>query len=373
MRIGINGYEAVIPRFGYNRDDLPHRVGSAEVCFQLLSQLSKIDQENEYLIYLPVPPTFDMPKESARWKYRVVPARRFWTLFALPKAVRADKPDVFFSPTHYSPFFIPCPQIIAILDVSYKYYPELFKKKDLYMLSIWGKSSVKRAKKIITISQNSKDDIMKIYGIPARKVTVLHLGIKQLPDSKMTKDELLKKYDINGAFILFVGTLQPRKNVKRLVQSISLLQNKNVKLVVIGKKGWMYDEILSASEKFEVAGRVKFLHEVGNDELVAFYKYAEVFVLPSLYEGFGLPILEAMKYDCPVITSDVSSLPEAGGEAALYVNPEDVSDIAAKIDDVLENKKLRDRMIELGRIQVKKFSWEKAAKEVIKVFSEAKS
>lgn len=372
MKIGINGYEAVIPRFGFTKDGLPNRVGSAEVCFQLLLQLSKLDKKNEYLIYLPAAPTSDMPKEADNWHYRVIPARRFWTLLTLPKAVRRDRPDVFFSPTHYSPFFLPCPEIISILDVSYKYFPDLFKKKDLYKLSWWGKYSVKRARKIITISENSKDDIIKIYGVSAQKVSVVHLGIKNLHDSKMTKDALFKKYDLSSPYILFVGTLQPRKNVKRLIQSISLLKNKDAKLVIIGKKGWMYEEILQSPEKFDVQDRVFFLHGIENEELPAFYQSASVFVLPSLYEGFGLPILEAMKYGCPVITSDVSSLPEAGGEAALYINPEDVSDIAAKIDEVLADKKLRERMIKLGEAQVKKFSWDKTAHEVMQVFEEVK-
>jgi glycosyltransferase involved in cell wall biosynthesis len=370
MKIGINGYEAVVPRFGYTKEGIPNRVGSAEVCFQLLVELSRLDKKNSYIIYLPCPPTKDMPEESARWRYRVVVARRFWTLFALPRALRHDMPDIFFSPTHYSPFFIPMKTVLTILDVSYKYFPEMFTKKDLYKLSWWGKFSVRKSKKIITISESSKDDIIKTYGINAKNIEVIHLGIKKLPIANMTKEELFKKYSITMPYILFVGTLQPRKNLVRLIQAISLLKNKDIKLVIIGKKGWMYEDILSAPEKFDISDRVIFLHNVINSELPLFYKYASLFVLPSLYEGFGLPILEAMKYKCPVVTSKVSSLPEAGGEAALYINPEDVSEIAEKIDEVLVNTKLRERMVKLGDIQVKKFSWEKTASEVIKVFEE---
>lgn len=367
MKIGINGYEAVIPRFGFTPNGLPNRVGSAEVCFQLLLELSKIDKQNNYIIYLPVAPTSDMPKESENWQYRVIPAKRFWTLFALPKAVRQDHLDVFFSPTHYAPPFVNAPEVISILDVSYKHFPEMFGKRDLYKLSWWGKYSVKKAKKIITISENSKDDIIKTYGIQARKVDVIHVGIKDIINAHMKKEEVLSKYQIDAPYILFVGTLQPRKNVKRLIQAISLLKNKKVQLVIIGKKGWMYEEILQSPVRFGVSDRVIFLHNVSNEELPIFYKNAECFVLPSLYEGFGLPVLEAMQLECPVIVSNVSSLPEAGGDAALYVNPEDVADISSKIDEVLESKKLRDRMIKLGLEQVKKFSWEKAAKETLTV------
>lgn len=374
MKIGINGYEAVVPRFGFDKGTgLPNRVGSAEVCFQLLLQLFRIDKKNDYTIYLPVSPTSDLPKESENWRYKVIPARRFWTLFKLPKTVRRDTLDVFFSPTHYAPPFIKCPEVISILDVSYKHFPEMFKKKDLYKLSWWGKYSVKKAKKIITISVNSKDDIIKEYDVQPQRVEVIHLGIKDIIDSKMKTDKVFDKYRIPSSYVLFVGTLQPRKNVKRLIQSISLLKNKKVHLVIIGKKGWMYEEILSTPEKFDLSDRVTFLYEVTNEELSVFYKNAECFVLPSLYEGFGLPVLEAMQYGCPVITSSTSSLPEAGGDAALYVNPEDVVDIAAKIDEVLESKILRDRMVKLGHEQVKKFSWEKAAGEVLRVLEETGS
>ncbi len=374
MKIGINGYEAVVPRFGFDEDGLPNRVGSSEVCFQLLNKLHKIDSINSYVIYLPFAPTSDLPGETEKWQYKIIPAKRLWTLFALQKAARKDKLDIFFNPTHYSPFFLNCPQIITILDVSYKYFPELFKKKDLYKLSLWGKYSVRNASKILTISEHSKDDIMKEYGVSPSKISVLHVGIKDEVISKMTKEEFSKKYNVHTPYILFVATIQPRKNIKKLIEAFSVIadKNKDVNLAIVGKKGWMYEEILTADKEFGVEKRVSFFHDVSNEDLPFFYKYAECFVLPSLYEGFGLPVLEAMRYGCPVITSDISSLPEAGGDAALYVDPNNVSDISEKIDKVLNDKSLRERMIKKGHEQVKKFSWEKAAKEVLETFNEFK-
>ena len=369
MLVGINGYEAVVPRFGFNKDGLPNRVGSAEVCYQLLVELAKVDKKNEYIVYIPTAPTSDMPKESENWKYKIVPGQKMWTLFALPRAVRTDKLSIFFSPTHYLPFFLNCPQVIAVLDVSYKYFPELFKKKDLLKLKWWGGRSIKKASRVITISESSKDDIIKEYQVSASKVLVINVGIKALPASKMTKEELFTKYNLASPYILFVGTLQPRKNIARLIEAFSKIESET-DLVVIGKKGWMFEEILEAPIKFGVKDKVKFLHDVTDDELPLFYTHAEVFVLPSLYEGFGLPVLEAMKYGCPVITSSVSSLPEAGGEAALYVDPNSIEDIASKIKEVLKDNKLREKMIKKGHEQVKKFSWEKAAKEVIQIFEE---
>lgn len=377
MRIGINGFEAVIPRFGFSSDGLPNRVGSSEVCFQILCELAKIDKTNDYTIYLPSGPTTDMPESSATWKYEIIPNRKLWTISGLTLALlKRPALDVFFSPTHYGPLFTPCPEVISILDVSYKYFPDLFNKKDLFQLATWGKYTLSRASKIITISESSKNDIIKEYGVAADKISVVHLGIKYesgIKNHELRMKELEKKYNINKPYILFVGTLQPRKNVVRLIEAFKLLSEKheNLELVIVGRRGWMYEEILLSPEKLGIAEKVRFLDSVTDEELPMFYKSAEVFVLPSLYEGFGLPVLEAFEYGCPVAVSDVSSLPEAGGDAAIYFDPTNVSDIAEKIEKVLSNTELRNKMVKRGFEQVKKFSWEKAAKEVLTVLESA--
>ncbi len=374
MRIGINGYEAVVPRFGYDSNGLPNRVGSSEVCYELLVQLEKIDKKNEYIIYLPSESTSDMPAPRAGWRYEIIPNTKLWTILGLTRALITNRDlDVFFSPTHYGPFFAPCPQVISILDLSYKYFPDLFKKKDLYQLLLWGKYSIKQAKKIITISQSSKSDIIKEYEAKPEKVVVVYPGIKQDKTTKRKMDSLKGKYNIEGDFILFVGTLQPRKNLVRLIEAFKKVSSdyKDLKLVVIGKKGWLFEEIFKAPLESGIENRVVFLDFVPDEDLPEFYRKAKCFVLPSLYEGFGLPILEAMKYGCPVLTSNISSLPEAGGDAALYFDPYRVDDIAEKIKQVLKDKKLRDIMIEKGYEQVKKFSWEESAKQVLEVLEEA--
>lgn len=373
MKIGINGFEAVMPRFGFDSRGLPNRVGSSEVCFQWLRVLSKIDKINEYVIYLPTEPTKDMPKERGGWQYKILPSGPLWTVLALSPAIRKDKLDIFFSPTHYGPLFVPCPHVISILDLSYKHFPGLFKKKDLIKLNLWGGYSIARAAKIITISNSVKSDIIREYHIPEARVEVVYLGVRDVNKSKMSSKEILKKYLVDEPFILFVGTLQPRKNIVRLVEAFSLIKS-NLQLVIIGRKGWQYEEILASPEKFGVSDSVLFLENVTDEELPAFYENAELFVLPSLYEGFGLPILEAMRYGCPVLTSNVSSLPEAGGDTAIYFDPESVLDIAEKIEKVLSDESLRAKMKREGLEQVKKFSWEKSAKQVLGVLeSTAKS
>ncbi len=384
MTIGINGYEAVISRFGYDlKTGLPRRVGSGEYCFELLINLNKIDKKNKYIIYLPQNPTYDLPKESSNWHYRIVKPKKMWTLvgLSLEFLLRRSKPDVFLSPTHYLPIFSPRRSVISILDVSYIRFPELFKKSDLNQLTKWTSYSVKKAKGVFTISKSSKDDIIKEYRIPGYKIAVTYPGIRKETNDKkpasprlsarlargeheISMKDLEQKYRIKGNYILFVGTLQPRKNIIRLIEAFSRLKN-DPELVIIGKKGWLYEDILEAPRKFSVEDRVKFLDFIPNSELPAFYKNAICFVLPSLYEGFGLPVLEAMRYGCPVIVSNVSSLPEVGGDAVLYVDPLSADDIAKKLELLVGDEDLRKKLIKKGYEQVKKFSWEKTAKDTL--------
>jgi len=371
MKIGVNGYEAVIPRFGYDKNTgLPLRVGSAEFAFRLIKEFAKNNDHN-FFIYTPVEPSKDLPRETNSFKYIVFKSKKLWTMLGLSKKIYKDKNnlDVFFSPTHYLPLFSVVPSVVSIFDLSYLKYPELFKKKDLYQLKIWGRYSIKRAKAVITISESSKNAIIEEYKLASDKVHVVYPGIKELINNReINMTDLQKKYGIKKNFILFVGTIQPRKNIARMVEAIS--QIPELELIVVGKKGWQYEGILDSPRKFGVENRVKFLEFVPDEELSELYKNAICFVLPSLYEGFGLPILEAMKYGCPVVTSNTSSLPEAGGDAALYFDPEDSSDIAEKIKKLLSDDKLREDMIEKGYKQAKKFSWEKAAKETLHVLKE---
>lgn len=362
MLIGIDGNEANVEK----------RVGIGEYSFQLLKQLKEFQASNfEFQIYLKDNPLPSLPKEDHHWKYKVIKPGKLWTQWRLPLDLYFNnpKPDVFFSPSHYAPRFSPVKTVVSVMDLSYLYFPELFKKKDLLQLRAWTSYSVKNAKKVFTISNSSKNDIIREYNLPSGKVVVTHLGIKEVIKTKNNNmDELKSKYGILGNYMLFVGTLQPRKNIRKLIEAFSRI--KDLDLVVVGKKGWLYEEILSAPKEFGVEDRVKFLENIGDDELPLFYKNAICFVFPSLYEGFGLPVLEAMNYDCPVITSNISSLPEAGGDACLYVDPENVDDITEKMKQLIKDKDLRKKLISKGREQVEKFSWEKTAKETLKVLEE---
>ena len=367
MIIGIDGNEANVEK----------RVGISEYAYQLLCKFKEFNIENiKFQIYLKDKPLNELPRESANWKYRVLKPGKLWTQWRLPFDLftHNPKPDVFFSPTHYAPRFSPVPTVVSIMDLSYIYFPEMFNKSDLMQLRSWTSYSIKKAKKVLTISNSSRDDIIKEYNLSPDKVVTTHLGIKgaiTLTPHIYSMNELKAKYGLSDHFILFVGTLQPRKNIKRLIEAFAKVKHdKELDLVIVGRKGWLYEEILETPQNLGIEDRVKSLENVEDDELPLFYKNALCFVLPSLYEGFGLPVLEAMKQGCPVITSNISSLPEAGGDAAIYVDPEDIDDIAKKITKLISDDKLRKELIEKGKNQIAKFSWEKTAKETLRVLEE---
>lgn len=369
MLIGIDGNEANVEK----------KVGISGYVFELIHQFEKFHPPTggsnfKFQIYLKKGPEHNLPEERKGWEYKVFGPGKMWTQFALPLHLYLDQPtpSVFFTPTHYAPRFSPIPSVISIMDLSYIHYPEMFKQSDLYQLKNWTDYSVRKAAKIITISNSSKNDIINYYKVDSDKVVVVYPGIK-MESSKFkiqSSKFLTESYGVEKKYILFVGTLQPRKNISKLIEAFSNLKNKDLDLVIVGKKGWLYEEILEAPDKFGVEKSVKFLDYVSDEDLPSLYKNAICLVFPSLYEGFGLPVLEAMKHGCPVLASNVSSLPEAGGEAAIYFNPENVSDITEKIETVLKDDVLREKMRGKGFEQVKKFSWEKAAKETLDVLKQ---
>lgn len=378
MIIAIDGYEA----------NVPTRVGIGRYAYELLVHIYEETKKRRsedakgaalsFIIYLPSAPLPDMPKETEWWQYRVVGPKKLWTFIGLPLALLLahPQPDVVFSPTHYIPRFILIPRVMAIMDLSYLTYPELFKKKDLHQLTHWTAYSARHAKGVFTISEFSRRAIIEAYGVDPSRVFVTYPGFSMDKATVIgTQAELAAKYDLANDYILSVGTLQPRKNFVRLIESFARYiktSKKNMDLVIVGKKGWLYEEIVAAPATYGVSDRVKFLDFIPDSDLPGLYTHATCFVLPSLYEGFGLPVLEAMHYGCPVVVSDVSSLPEIAGAAGVYVNPEDATDIARGMGVAIseKNKPAGKKRIAIGTKQVGKFTWEKAAAQTLAVLAD---
>ena len=377
MKIGIDGNEA----------NTSERVGIGEYAFQLLKNIAVMDKKNDYDILLKNDPQISLPKEKEKWHYEVFGPRFFWTQFALPAKLllKSERYDVFFSPTHYAPRYVNCPLVISVMDLSYIYFPEMFKKKDLYQLRLWTDYSVRKADRIMTISQYSKSAIVDYYKVPPEKVAVTYPGYNkenyklpfdcaqggQITNYKLKMNKIRHKYKINGDYILFVGTLQPRKNLVRLIEAynetLRLRSGQAMKLVIVGKKGWLYEKIFERVKQLNLKKEIIFLDYILEDDLPILYQGASCFILPSLYEGFGIPAVEAMACGIPVAVSNVSSLPEIVGEAGITFDPLDVNDIAKSIKRLLTDQRLREEKIKKGLERVKLFDWNVCAQKTLSV------
>lgn len=357
MIIAIDGYEA----------NVENRVGIGRFACEILTHIFQAAEKKgnvSFRIYLPDSPRSDMPKETRWWRYRVVSPQKLWTFLALPFYLFTDTPraDVIFSPTHYIPRFIPIPRVFSIMDLSYIHYPEMFRAKDLHQLVHGTRYSARLAGHILTISEFSKRAIMEEYHVPEERITVIYPGLTIMKQG-------VGKIELKHPYILSVGTLQPRKNFVRLIEAFSKLEDKKIYLVIVGKKGWLFDEIVNAPKKYDVESRVKFLDFVPDEDLPSLYKNALCFALPSLYEGFGLPVLEAMSYGCPVVVSKTSSLPEIAGEAGMYVNPEEVRSINIGLAMGIRARESSEgkQKIKAGLSRAKQFTWENAAKKTLEI------
>ncbi len=369
MLIGIDGNEA----------NQGKRVGIGQFAFNVIRELEAIDKNNSYLVYLSQPPLADLPPEREGWRYKVFGPSKLWTQFALPLKLftQKEKFDVFYSPSHYAPRFSPFPTVISIMDLWHHRHPEQFAKKDLYQLTAWESYSVKRAKRIVTISEFSKSEIVKFYKYPPERITVAYPGFDKfiLSDTEEKLVKIKAKYGIAGDYLFYLGTLQPKKNLKGLIEAFSLVakeqipsnkKSAGVKLVIAGKKGWLYEEIFKKVETLGLQKEVIFTGFIDEDEKGYLLKGSSAFILPSFYEGLGIPVLEAMSLGVPVIVSREASLPEAGGQAAIYCDPYSIEDMARAIRETVNLKKSqRDEIIKKGLIQAKKFSWENCARQVL--------
>lgn len=370
MKIWIDGYEA----------NVLQRLGSSQVAFEILKNLEKIDRKNEYIILLPSLPLDNLPKQRQGWSYKILKPKRLWTQITLPLALYSAKvkPDLIFSPTHYIPRFSPVKRVVTIFDLAYLHFPDMFNKKDLWQLKNWTSFSAQNAEKIITISQSTKKDIIKEYGVDKDKITVAYPGYDKetfkVCNSKPKIEELKDKYKTGDNYIIYIGTIQPRKNLIRLIEAFARIEG-DLKLVIVGKttgegrQGWMFEDILQAPANLGIKERVVFTGFVPTEHLPYLLTGAKGYILPSLWEGFGISVVEAMATGVPVIVSNVSSLPEVVGSAGLLVDPYSLDQIEQAIRTIISDKKLSQKLSKKGLKQAQKFSWDKMAKEALKILS----
>jgi glycosyltransferase involved in cell wall biosynthesis len=373
MRIGINASKISDVHTGVGRY-------TSNLCRYII----KTGSENDYYFYIPgrmgnaimidIKGTH-LEKPTASIRNNTL--RILWEQMALPIYSRKDRLDLFHYTDHaLSLLFRKCPIVITVHDIAYIRFPDLLNKSRQIYKKYILRESIKRASIIIADSYSTKRDIVEFFGINEKKIKVVHLGVESRFRPVSNVEEYRLKNKLPSKMILNVGTLEPRKNVVTLMKAFRKLMEKGFdgyKLVIAGDKGWLYEEIFKEVDRSDLKHEILFLGVVRDADLPMLYNCADMFVYPSLYEGFGLPPLEAMACGIPVITSNTSSLPEVIGNAGIMVDPGDVNSLSEAMYNVLEDKELRSQMSKNGLKRAKLFSWEKAAKEILEIYDEALS
>lgn len=341
--------------------------GLSRIIFELTKWMLSTDSVNDYLIFLKEKPKLPLPFYSGRWKMEILGSGYFW----LERLRYASHADVYIFNTPVMPFFFrPRKTVVIVLDFAYKYFNVRNWREILlnFLLTKYHKFSLKRADAIVAISNATKKDVVSFFGIPENKISIIYPGFNRI--CEMGSKE---KMPLPEKFFLFVGVLKERKNVLNVIKAFNEFRKKHngFSLVIAGKaRGHYFETIKSFVRDNSLERDVLFQGYLSDGELAVLYKKAEALVFPSMVEGFGFPVLEAMHCGLPVITSNVSSLAELGAnKAAILVNPESVREIAEAMSRVVIDKDFRQNLIDNGFKQAERFSWDKSAQEMFALLS----
>lgn len=387
--------------FDASRAFVAERSGTENYSYQLLKAM--LDFDEKFLVYTRGDVSLGEEFKRENLSFKPISWPRLWTQGGLAMATWQDKLDLLFVPAHTLPVLARpgLPTVVTIHGVEYEYLPEHYKFPQKLYLTWSTKYAIRHATRIIAVSQFTANQLVERFGASQEKVTVVHEGVDvevfAKEYSQEEKSRVLRELGINKPFILFVGVVQPRKNLERLVEAFSYLVKgkfqaqqargktvisdarstarsydlKDFNLVIAGKLGWMYGKILEAPKKHGIGERVKFVGFVEDSNLLILMQEAEILVQPSLTEGFGLPVLEAMAAGTPVVAANAGALPEILGFAGYLVNPESTLNITNGLAQVLTDQGLRDQLRERGLLRCKNFSWEKTARATVEVLKEA--
>lgn len=354
--------------------------GNESYALNLIEALAQIDRVNEYTLYVTTTEAFQ--RFHQRWpNFKVHTTLPHTPLIRIPLTLSAElrkNPVDVLHVQFTAPPFCPCPVVVSIHDLSFEHLPQTFNRRSRTQLRLTVRHSARRAAKILTLSEHTRRDVIDTYGVAPETVTAIPLAA---PDyfSPVTQDKELQRvrhnYGIDGEYVLSVGSIQPRKNLVRLIKAYAELRgaragNRYPKLVIVGRCAWLYDETLRALEETGVKDSVVLTGYVPEPDLPALYSGTLCFIYPSYFEGFGLPPLEAMKCGAPVVVGNVTSLPEVVGDAALQVDPFDVSAIAAGMDQLINNPELRAELSVKGLVRAKMFDWKVTAQRTLAIYEQ---
>lgn len=331
-------------------------------------------KENEY--YINKYKDLGYKINKCKWFYSSI-YKRIWNIIPLPYSAFFNQESQITQFFNYEiPPGVKGKTLTFIYDMVYKAFPETVSKKTMKALDYNLTVSCKRADHIITISEFSKNEIIKYMNVDPDKISVMPCGVDSLVyNNSFDKKDLMslkKKYGIVDSYILYLGTLEPRKNLERLIEAYALLNNQvgNIpQLVLAGKKGWLYDTIFNLVEQYQLKEKVIFTGYIEYFDVPTLIKGALFFVFPSIYEGFGIPPLEAMACGTPVMVSDQASIPEVVGEAGYYIDPYSVTDMCNAMKTLIENKELRIQLSEKGILRAKGFSWKSSVIKLMDIYN----
>ena len=377
MRIGIDGSRAF----------LKQRTGIEEYSYQVIKSLrdklnddqarlastSGFRKSRRVILYVRKNQKIDFPLPN-NWKVKEIKFFRFWTQVGLSFEMLLHKVDVLFIPAHTVPIIHPRNTTVTIHGLEYEFCPQAYSLWERFYMRWSIKNSCKWAEKIIAVSENTKKDLIKLYKVPENKIEVIYEGVEINNQETRSKDQENTKYQIpNTKYLLFIGRLEERKNVSGIIEAYKILKEKyNIPhgLVLAGSSGYGYEKI-----KFKIQSRlggtkleIIELGYISENKKWELLSGADVFMFPSLYEGFGLPILEAQSVGVPVVTSNLSSLPEVADGGALLVNPRNPFEIAEATYKIISDENIKKDLIQKGLENVKRFSWDKCAEDIAEIF-----
>jgi len=353
-RIGVNALYLI-----------PGGVGGTEIYLrELLGALAEIDQINEYLVFTNLETQSDLVPKQANfhWKPQAVharfrPGRILWEQLVLPFEAARYRLDVLFNPGFTGPAFSPCRQVTVFHDLQHKRHPEYFRWFDLpfWRLLLWV--AAHRSHGLIAVSEATRSDLLRFYRIPKERVAVIAHGVEPA-FSRLDRSH-------TESYLLCVSTLHPHKNLARLIRAFGR-KKRDFRLIIVGLRGFHAKAIEQLIQEMGLRDSVQITGWVPREELYSLYQRARAFVYPSTFEGFGMPVLEAMAAGIPVACSDILPLREVAGDAAMFFNPADEGDIASGIERVMGDASLRERLAHAGREQARGFTWQKSAEQTLK-------
>ncbi|PID52165.1 MAG: hypothetical protein CR972_03420 [Candidatus Moraniibacteriota bacterium] len=358
------------------------RTGDEVVFFELVRHLTNIDCDNEYHLLIDNRPEEDIIQIKNR--LRIAQKKNFtivqvgsgnkfvWNGWMVSQYCRQEKIDIYHT-QYIVPIFMPkfTKIVTHIHDVSFRVYKNLISKKDSFFLNTLIPWSLRRADKIIAVSQFTKEEIIKFYHVPEDKIFVVHNASSMICND-VNMETIRVKYHLPQKYILTLGTMQPRKNIPCVIRAFAQIADKipDTFLVLAGKKAHNFDETIEKiiADKVNIKNRIIFTGYIDEEDKCAVYAMADVFVFPSLYEGFGVPILEALCAGVPVIASNIAPHKEVAGNAVKYFDPKNIDQCARVLYDVLDNDNIRKTVDTIATMQKEKFSWHKSAKDLYMIY-----